>query len=159
MVLEQARLLLRQQIAFAKFHVDSVEELGSSARQRAAIQASMLSLNIGLVVYYREITNNPELTTLSDLLSVDASIVKADYRQVELQSLMHDNASWLYILCDAIDSMSRFPPKDDLSLGKPLIASSNPQRHWTRLSLSDIQSMIVCSSEILDRHSAHDEEY
>ncbi len=125
------------------------------------MQASLLALNLGLVLYSRAVLQLPQLRKLSDMARA-MPVGRGDYRQEEIIALFGRDQSWLNRLTRVIDSMEFLAADRALRTSRPaaLIASASgdPPTHWTDVAPAEMEEFICHCEELLDRHAAFDQE-
>jgi len=163
MTINDAQRLLRQQIGFAKLHRDLFCQRDCLPVRRAALQASLIALNIGLLEYVKSLAGQTSARSLCDV-ERGAAIASADYRHEEVFTLLTTSQSWLYRLSQVVDSIGNLPETKNEILpnnrGEKIIVSTTGvvSTHWTQVTLQQMEEFIVASEELVDRHVSSDQE-
>lgn len=149
--------LLRQQIAFSRLHLQDLDTSASVAKTRAVIQASLLSAHLGVLLYLREVLH----VAIKDLSELRQQLINGDgdYKANEVLALIDDPESWLNALREYVDTMQAPPALTQKSISSAIIASSGSRAHWTGANEDGLRRIFDAMEEMLERHSAHDEEY
>lgn len=161
----ETQRFLRQQLAFAHFHLESLDAQAELHAKRAFSQAAILGLERGLLEYCRMVLNADDSTLWGFVLrarSTRQPFEQKEFKQQELVDLLGDEKSWMVELAEygasikpatALPSIQRTHPQ--------LIAVSQPARSrtWLDLSVVELREILASAAELLDRHSESDVEY
>jgi len=163
--INQALRLLGQQVSYAHRHSQLSRDAKNLPAKRMALQASIMSLNLGLVAYLQKIFPEHDLATVSALTLMSecrGGILREVSRpsncggdellkgaQEEIISLWQDLTSWLREFSAVAESLAQMPGQKS-ALGVNLIARGGQSidRHWTELDV-DTMTSYICAAENL----------
>lgn len=156
---------LRQQLGFARFHINNAENSESLHAKRAGVLAAILCMEEGVREYCNTVLSFEELRLsyiIRRLVNESPSSVFNNFKQQELEVLASGGDSWLVSLSSLRDSIAiKMPEASSASPAEGVLIASSASKvsHWFDVSISELKDIASAINELIVRHSETDIEY